>query len=187
MASACSTYIVHLTNWVLCSWFALSSPSPALPMLIDPTSSRPGTGSHSELSHSSPALRTPPTDVQPDLDGVFLHNIHHHGQVPLEADHSLITDLGRLVHLAGRLRPSLPPGCRWLGQEDVRVTGTRPIDAGGFANVWVGEMDDLKVAVKSYRCYASTDHMPTYSVSYPQPSCILRSPTTSHRGFAVKP
>jgi hypothetical protein len=52
-----------------------------------------------------------------------------------------------------------------LEQEDVKVIGARPIDAGGFADVWAGEMGDRKVAVKSYRCYASANYMPTYKVS----------------------
>ena len=41
----------------------------------------------------------------------------------------------------------------------MKVDGTRPIDAGGFADLWVGEMGDRKVAVKSYRCYTSADSM----------------------------
>ena len=76
-------------------------------------------------------------------------------------------DLDTLLDLAGQFRPSLPSHYRWLRQEDLRVVAKRPIIAGGFADVIVGEMDDQKVAIKSYRCYESADHMPAYTVSHP--------------------
>ena len=173
-----SVFLVYNSSSILCSWFAFPSTFPALPMPANPPSSRPGTGSNGELGHSpSPpsALRAPPGDVQLKGDGLLLHNPHHRNQSSLEIDHSLGTDLGTLVNLAGQLQQFLPPNYRWLGQGDLRVAGIRPIDAGGFADVWVGEMGEQKVAVKSYRCYASADHMPTYNVSYPHPSCVSRS------------
>lgn len=85
----------------------------------------------------------------------------------MEIDLSLTIDLGALVNVAGRLRSSLPPSYRWLGQENLKIVGSRPIDAGGFADVWVGEMGGRKVAVKSYRCYASMNHLPIYQASHP--------------------
>ena len=98
---------------------------------------------------------------------------------PVEIAHSLTTDLSTLVNLAGRVRP--PPGSRyrWLVQKDVKIVGTHPVDAGGFADIWVGEIDDRKVAVKSYRCYATADHLPTYNVRSSHPSCASCSPTTN--------
>jgi len=61
-------------------------------------------------------------------------------------------DPGTLADSAGRLCPFLPPRYRWLGGGDVTVVGKRPLYAGGFANVWVGETaGNRKVAVKSHR------------------------------------
>jgi len=131
---------------------------------------QPGTGSYSGISDlSSPpsALRAPPIDAQLEGDDVLWHTIHCHDQSPLVVVHPLTTDLGTLVDLARRFQPFLPSGYRWLGQEDLKVVGTRPIDAGGFADVWIGEVGDRKVAVKSYRCYTSADYIPTYNVGRP--------------------
>ena len=105
--------------------------------------------------------------VQLEGDGVLSQGAHYHDQPPQQIDHPFATDLGTLVHLAGRLQRILPPNYRWLGQEDLKVVGIHPIDAGSFADVWVGDMDDRRVAVKSYRCYTSGDGIPTYNVSYP--------------------
>ena len=129
-------------------------------------------GFHSRIGYlSSPPpsiLYIPPRGVQLEGDDALSHNIHSYGQsesFPLNIDHSLTIDLGTLVDLAGRLRPSLPPSCRWLRQEDLEVVGTRPVSAGGLADIWIGEIGNRKVAVKSYRCYASTSCMSTYKVS----------------------
>jgi len=85
----------------------------------------------------------------------------------LGADHPITADLGIFVNLAGRLRQSLPSSYLWLGEGDLKVVGTRPIDAGGFADIWVGEVRGRKVAVKSYRCYLSANCTLIYEVSYP--------------------
>ena len=82
-----------------------------------------------------------------------------------------------LIDLAGRLRLSLPPSSRWFGPGDLRVIVTRLVDAGGFADLWVGEMVGRKVAIKSYRCYLSGSCMPIYKVGLPQPLCALCSLT----------
>ena len=105
-------------------------------------------------------------DARLEGDGTFPNSIHYH-QSPLQIDHSPATDPGTLVDLAGRLRSFLPPGYRWLEQDDLKVVGTLPVDAGGFADVWVGGVGDQRVAVKSYRCFTSADYIPTYNVSYP--------------------
>ena len=82
-------------------------------------------------------------------------------------------DPDTLISLADRLRPILPSNYRWLGQGDLNVVGTCPLDAGGFANVWIGELSDQKVAVKSYRCYSSADYILIYTASHPYPSCVM--------------
>jgi len=105
-------------------------------------------------------------DVQLEGDGVLSHSIHYHHQSPPQIDHSPATDPGTLVDLVDLLWSSLPPGYRRLEQDDLKVIGTHPIDAGGFADVWVCEMGDRTVAVKSYRRYTSADCIPTYNVSY---------------------
>ena len=178
MGSVCSLYIIHSACWALALGFALSSALPVLPMSTHPPSFRPGTGSNSKLSHSSSqpsALHVPPRNVQLEEDDAPSHGFHHRDHSPPGIDRSLTTDLGTLINLAGQLQQSLPPNYRWLGQGDLRVVGIRPIDAGGFADVWVGEMGNRKVAVKSYRCYASADHTATYNVSYPHRSCVSHS------------
>ncbi|KAF9789884.1 kinase-like domain-containing protein [Thelephora terrestris] len=47
----------------------------------------------------------------------------------------------------------MPPTCRFLGSEDVKPSGTHPVAAGGFADIWEAIYDGRKVALKSYRCY----------------------------------
>jgi hypothetical protein len=69
------------------------------------------------------------------------------------------------MDMAAQLRHSLPAECVWVDQEDLIVVGTLPIDAGGFADIWVGEMGDQKVAIKSYRCHASADNARICGVS----------------------
>ena len=60
----------------------------------------------------------------------------------------------------------LANGCELLGQGDLRMVGSRPIDAGSFADVWAGEMKDgTTVAIKSYRRYSSLSCLPVYQVS----------------------
>ena len=98
---------------------------------------------------------------------VLSRNIHPPEFAPPGVDHSFMADLGALVKMAGRLRPSLPVDYLWLGRKDLKVVGTRPIGAGGFADVWVGELDNRKVAIKSYRCSASADYSRICGVSNP--------------------
>ena len=101
----------------------------------------------------------------------------------MSACHSPTTDLGTLVDLASELQSSLLPSYRLLAQEDLEVVETRPIDAGGFADVWVSKVGDRKVALKSYRCHSSADYMPTYKVGHPSPLCVLCPLTANQQRF----
>jgi len=74
---------------------------------------------------------------------------------PLETDHFLTTDRNEPVNLAGQLRLFLPANCSRFGQDNLEVAGTHPVDADGSADVWVGKMGDRRIAIKSYRCWAS--------------------------------
>ena len=90
-------------------------------------------------------------------------------QLPPGIDQSLSTDPGavceHLVDLVGHLRSLLPGSCEWLEQGSLEVVGEHPIDAGGVADIWVGNIGDRKVAIKVYRCYSSSNYLPTYVVS----------------------
>jgi len=70
-----------------------------------------------------------------------------------------------LVDAVRNLKPYLPIGCELLGQDDLNVVGAHPIDAGGFADVWVGKRNDgTVVAIKSHRHRYSSSCLPIYSV-----------------------
>jgi len=101
--------------------------------------------------------------------------VHSRDQPGLSAmgiDRSITTELGTPVNLDDRLRQSLPSSCMWFGEGDLELVGTHPIDAGGFADVWEGEMGGRRVAVKSYRCYLSGNCAPTFEVSHPWPLLV---------------
>lgn len=90
--------------------------------------------------------------------------------LPPEVDLSFVnnpsTSPEHLVDAVQLLKPHLPIGCQLFGQGDMKIVGPFPIDAGGFADIWVGEMsDETVVAVKSYRYYSLSSHLPIYSVS----------------------
>ena len=160
---------------------SLSSAFSALSMPTHLPSSQPGNSLHRRFRWPSlppSALYTPSRDTHPEGGEVLSHPRGRPESLP-EADHSTTADAGTLVHLADQLQLPLPPNCRRLRQEDLKIVGTGPLDAGGFADVWVGEMGDQAVAVKSYRCYASANCAPTYKVSCPKPLCVLYSPTTN--------
>lgn len=70
-----------------------------------------------------------------------------------------------LVELVRQLRPLLPGSYEWLDEESLEMIGEYAIDAGGVADVWAGMIGNRKVAVKAYRCYSSSDYLPTYMVS----------------------
>jgi hypothetical protein len=95
-------------------------------------------------------------------------NVSNQPESP-EIDQSLPIDLvalcEHLVDLVLHLRPLLPDSCRWMEQGALEIIGAYPFAAGGIADVWVGIMGDRKVAIKSYRCYSSSNYLPTYVVS----------------------
>lgn len=64
-----------------------------------------------------------------------------------------------------RLQKSLPVDCKQLDRGTIEVVGPFPAAAGGIANVWEGRIGERKVAIKSYRCYLSSDRLPTDVVS----------------------
>ena len=71
-----------------------------------------------------------------------------------------------IVDAVHNLKPFLPSGCEVLGEGDLKIAGSYPIDAGGFADVWAGKMNDgTMVAVKSFRRYSSSSCLPVYLVS----------------------
>ena len=41
------------------------------------------------------------------------------------------------------------------------ITGSKPIDAGGFADVWEGTFENRKVCLKSYRSYRDVTNLDT--------------------------
>ena len=88
-----------------------------------------------------------------------------------EAEPSLPIDTesrrGALLGLLLRLQESLPADCERLDQGTIEVVGQFPAAAGGIADVWEGRIGKRKVAIKSYRCYSSSDRLPTDVVSRP--------------------
>ena len=88
---------------------------------------------------------------------------------PWEFDQSLSIDPGasceHLVGLVCHLRSLLSDSCEWLEPGTLEFTEAHPVNAGGVADVWVGEMDNRKVAIKAYRCYSSSNNLVTYMVS----------------------
>ena len=94
----------------------------------------------------------------------------------------------QFVGAVQNLKPFLPNGCEMLGQGDLRIVGSRPINAGGFANVWDGELTDdgTRVAIKSHRYYSSSSCLPIYLVSverYRNVFCLLN---VTRRGCSRK-
>ena len=89
---------------------------------------------------------------------------------PSEVDLSSKTNPGtppdHLVDTVHSLGPFLPIECELLGQGDLKIVGSHPIDAGGFADVWAGERyDGTKVAIKSHRHYFLSSCLPVCLVS----------------------
>jgi len=82
---------------------------------------------------------------------------------PPQADPDALCE--HLVGLVSHLRSLLPSCCKWLEQGSLEFVGEYPVDAGGTADVWAGKMGDRTIAIKTYRCYSSTDCVMTYTVS----------------------
>ena len=148
------------------------TPWPRFPLpstLSMPTCPPSAQQSHSSLSPPS-VLRTSSRGIELEGNGTLSYGVYPHEQSepsPQEVAAPLKMDPSTLVNLAGWIRPFLPPSYRWLGWGDLKVVGNCPIDAGGFADVWVGELGDRRVVVKSYRCYVSATHIPPYQASHP--------------------
>lgn len=90
--------------------------------------------------------------------------------LPPDIDLSPLTNPAALprhfVDAVRRLKSFLPIGCELLGQGDLEVIGSYPIDVGGFAEIWVGRRNDgTRVAIKSHRYYSSSSCLSIYSVS----------------------
>ena len=90
--------------------------------------------------------------------------------LPLGLDLSSMINPGTppeyLVIAVWDLLPSLPIGCELFGENDLDVIGSRCINAGGFADVWMGKMNNgTTVAIKSYRYYSSSSCLSIYIVS----------------------
>lgn len=127
-----------------------------------------------------------------DTSSPTVDALDHSLSLPLEIDLSPLDSPGtppeHLVDAVRNLGPFLPTGCELFEQGDLKVVGIRPIDAGGFADLWVGvRKDGTKVAIKSHRCYSSLSCLPTYLVSvdyYSNAFCLLKIP---RRGCTRKP
>lgn len=111
--------------------------------------------------------------------------------LPLGIDLSSINNPGTLpeylVEAVQRWKPSLPIRCALFGQGEMKIVGSFPINAGGFADLWIGEMNDgTVVAIKSYRCYSSSSCVPIYLVSHWCNRIVFRLPKTTCRGCMKK-
>lgn len=62
--------------------------------------------------------------------------------------------------LAQHLHKLSPPDLCRLPSGDVRITDTAPFASGGFSEVWRGLFQGRQVAVKSFRCYSSSEFNP---------------------------
>ena len=96
-----------------------------------------------------------------DVPSRAIDILDHLLSLPSEVDFSSMTNPGtppkHLVDTVHNLSSFLPIECELLGQGDLKIVGSHPIDAGGFADVWVGERcDGTKVAIKSHRHYSSS-------------------------------
>ena len=60
-------------------------------------------------------------------------------------------------YMAQVLRPFTSSICHSLDSQDVKPIGRHPTAAGGSADVWEGVHGGRKVALKSYRCYVTSD------------------------------
>ena len=118
--------------------------------------------------------------------------LDHSLSLPLEIDLSPLdspdTPPEHLVDAVRNLGPFLPTGCELFEQEDLKIVGIHPIDAGGFADLWVGvRKDGTKVAIKSHRCFSSLSCLPAYLVNADccnNVFCLLKIPC---RGCTRKP
>jgi hypothetical protein len=106
--------------------------------------------------------------------------------LPPELDLSPMNNAGappeNLVRGVRNFKPFLPDGCELLGKENLEITTTGPVDAGGIADILIGEKNGTTVAIKSYRQYASSSPLTTYLVSYKYYPNMLCLPDVIGRG-----
>lgn len=110
--------------------------------------------------------------------------------LPPELDLSPFNDSGAppksLVEAVQNLKPFLPEGCEFLGQGDLKIIGLDPVDAGGFADVWMGERNGTPLAIKSYRRHSSLNCLPMYSVSRECHCAAFSSFNVTRRDYITK-
>ena len=73
--------------------------------------------------------------------------------------------------MAQDVRPFLPPGCRWLTQEGVKLANEHQTAAGGYADIYEVFHGGHKAILKSYRCYVLFDAARVVKVRYDHSSC----------------
>lgn len=115
--------------------------------------------------------RSSPRDAPHERCKVPSCDIHTLQQLPFlppDFDFSIVNNSDaspqRLVDAVRNFKPFLPIRCEVFGRGDLTITGSRPIAAGGWGDVWVGEMNGTMVAIKSYRYNASSSRLPVYLV-----------------------
>ena len=140
-------------------------------MRTHPPSFQHGKGSYQRLDRLPPSttvLSTPRRVLQLEGGDISSHPIRTDDESepiqPLDVESSLMSGRDELVNLAGQLRVSLSTNYPWFGQEDMKVTGTQPIDVGCFAEVWAGETGGRSVVVKSHRYWTSAGSESVYEV-----------------------
>ena len=148
------------------------------------------------LPPTSPPRETPSKIAQYERSGVVSCHLGVADQLqslPPGIDSSAMINIGTrpecLVENVQRFRPFLPDRCGFFGPENLKIVGSYPFDAGGFADLWMGERNDgAIVAIKSLRCYSSLSCLPAYVVSdershnpFPLINIISRSCTRKHR------
>ncbi|KAF9778003.1 kinase-like domain-containing protein [Thelephora terrestris] len=111
------------------------------------------------------------------------------GSLPPDLDLSSLDDPSipteGLVDSVLRLGPSLPISCGLFRHNDLKITGPRPFDGGGFAKIWSGEKDDgKKVVIKSYRHYSSLSRLPAFLRFYQEALVCSYFNSIDDRSFA---
>lgn len=125
-----------------------------LPLLFHPRRNSASSGAEHERGSTILCDALAPDRLQVLPPGLGLSSMNNVGAPPKS-----------LVCAVRNLEPFLPDGCELFGQEDLKMIGSGPVDAGSFADIWIGERNGTRVIIKSYRLYASSSHLPIYSVS----------------------
>ena len=140
-------------------------------MRTHPPSFQQGKGSYQRFDRFPPpttVLYVPRGVLQLEGGNISSHTVRTDDESdpiqPLDIEPSLVSGRDELVSLAGQLQFSLSTSCPWFGQKDIKIIGTKPIDVGCFSEVWMGEMGDQSVAIKSLRYWTSADSETVYKV-----------------------